>query len=127
MIIPHKNLPNSFCIYLMHAKIVCRMYSIITYYYLLVCLHHPKLVMLLLGRLEEYSPRQMTVVNYLVWVVGAGLILFIVIALIVIYFIHKSRHQKEKMAKMLARRRKATDYRRPGFETPETMESRVEL
>lgn len=75
-------------------------------------------ICLLSGSLEVYRTAKMTVVNYCIWVLGAGLILFIIVALLVIYYIHKKRQNKEKMQKMLSRRRKATDYRRPDVQTP---------
>ena len=63
--------------------------------------------------MEEYSSPHFTAVNYILMVLGSGLILAIVTALIVIFVLHRRKDRIQRRHKLLHRRRKATEYYRP--------------
>ena len=55
-----------------------------------------------------------TPINYILWIVGIGTIVFFVVALIVIYISHRYRTSAKRRHLLLQRRRKGRQFCRPG-------------
>ncbi|KAK2166340.1 hypothetical protein LSH36_40g21000 [Paralvinella palmiformis] len=78
-----------------------------------------------------FTDAHFTAVNYILWLIGSGIILFFLLALLVIFIVHKKKSELKKRQQLLSRRRKGKQYIQPSMGIQQTrveqMRTLVEL